>query len=114
MVQGQVIAGRYQLESMIGRGGMGSVWRAKHLTLGTTVAVKIINSELANHAHARARFDREAKLVARIDSVHVVRVLDHGVRDDGASFIVMEHLTGETLDDRIQKRGRLSCREKAD
>ena len=65
-VPGQVIADRYQLEREIGQGAMGSVWLSKHLTLGTSVAVKLIAGEAARNADALARFAREAQLAARI------------------------------------------------
>ena len=106
-VPGQVIADRYQLEREIGQGAMGSVWLSKHLTLGTSVAVKLIAGEAARNADALARFAREAQLAARIRSRHVVQVLDHGHHDD-LPFIVMEYLEGVSLRTRLDSAGRLS------
>ena len=106
-MQGQIIGGRYRLEATIGRGTMGSVWRAEHLTLGAPVAVKLVSADAANVPEARARFDREARLAARVRSAHVVRVLDYGVEND-EPFLVMEWLDGESLRARLKQRGRLS------
>jgi len=109
-VQGQVIADRYQLEREIGKGAMGSVWLSKHLTLGTSVAVKLIAVEAARGADSLARFAREAQLAARIRSRHVVQVLDHGHHDD-LPYIVMEYLEGESLRARLDTAGRLDQAE---
>jgi serine/threonine protein kinase len=106
-MEGQVIAGRYRLIRVLGKGGMGSVWLAEHLSLRTPIAVKLIHFEAAKNANARARFEREAQIVARIRSAHVVKVLDHGVTDAGLPYIAMECLVGESLRDRLQARGRL-------
>jgi serine/threonine protein kinase len=110
-MQGQIIQNRYRLDRLIGKGGMGSVWLAEHLSLHTPVAIKLIDSEAAKNPNARARFDREAQVAARIRSAHVVKVLDHGVTDDGQPYIAMECLAGESLRDRLTLRGRLSPAE---
>jgi serine/threonine-protein kinase len=112
-VEGVVIAGRYRLVRLLGKGGMGSVWLAEHTSLGTSVAVKLINSELANHASSRARFAREAQLAARIRSAHVAQIHDHGVTEDGIPYIAMEYLAGESLSDRLEARGSLTLHETA-
>ncbi len=109
-VQGQVIADRYQLEREIGKGAMGSVWLSKHLTLGTSVAVKLIAVEAARVTDSLARFAREAQLAARIRSRHVVQVLDHGHHND-LPYIVMEYLEGESLRARLDTAGRLDQTE---
>jgi serine/threonine-protein kinase len=106
-MDGRVIAGKYRLIRVLGKGAMGAVWLAEHVTLGSEVAIKLMHHEIASNPNARARFDREAQLVARIQSAHVVRVLDHGMTDDGSSFIAMERLTGESLRERLATRGRL-------
>jgi eukaryotic-like serine/threonine-protein kinase len=91
---------------------MGSVWRAAHLTLGSDVAIKIIKTEAARDNRSLARFEQEALIAARIKSEHVVRILDHG-HHEGLPFIVMDHLEGETLRERLEQRGRLSLPETA-
>src|SRR3970282_1859913 len=95
-VAGDVLAGRYRLVALLGRGGMGSVWRAEHLSLSSPVAIKLIENQAAQSPEAQARFLREAQAAAALRSPHVVQVLDHGV-DQGVPFIVMELLEGESL-----------------
>ncbi|WP_441288825.1 serine/threonine-protein kinase [Sorangium sp. KYC3313] len=112
-MEGQRIAGKYRLARLLGRGGMGSVWLAEHLSLRTPVAIKLIDVEAAKNATARARFDREAQIAARLRSAHVVKVLDHGLTDDGLPYIAMECLAGESLRDRLSARRRLTAAEAA-
>jgi len=100
---GSEIAGRYKLVSLIGEGGMGSVWRAEHLTLHSHVAIKLINPGAASLApQARERFMREARSAASLSSPHVVHITDFGV-DDDVPFIAMELLEGETLEERLER-----------
>jgi eukaryotic-like serine/threonine-protein kinase len=108
-----LVAGKYRLTTLIGRGGMGSVWEGTHTTLGTQVAVKFIDSQYAESPEARNRFESEARAAARLRSKHVVEVYDHGVTDDGRPFIVMEYLRGEPLDTRLDRVGRLPAKETA-
>jgi serine/threonine-protein kinase len=110
--RGVIVGGRYQLDRPLGDGAMGAVWLARHLTLGSAVAVKLIHAEAARNAEAVARFEREARLAASIRSAHVVQVMDHGHHDD-LPFIVMEYLDGETLRARLRERQRLSLAETA-
>jgi eukaryotic-like serine/threonine-protein kinase len=105
---GQVVGQQVRLIALLGRGGMGSVWRAQHEGLGIEVAVKFIASDLreSNDPTVLARFSREAKLAARLDDRHIVRVMDHGVSEHGP-YIVMELLRGESLADLLGRRRRL-------
>ena len=107
----ELVAGKYRLTRLIGRGGMGSVWEGIHNSLGTRVAVKFIDSEYINSEEIRARFANEARAAAKLVSKHVVQVFDHGVCADGRSYIVMEFLSGEALDHRLERVGRLSPAE---
>ena len=104
---GAVIAGKFRLERLVGRGGMGSVWRGRHLRLDMPVAIKFMEATAAGAPDARLRFEREAKAAAQIRSPHVVQVLDHGV-DEDAPYIVMELLEGEDLGVRLRRVGRMS------
>ena len=104
---GRVLADRYRLERPIGRGGMGAVWQAEQLALGRRVAVKVIRGGIDDSETARARFVREARSAAGLDSPHVVQIFDYGV-DDGVPYIAMELLTGESLADRLDRERRLS------
>ncbi|HEY0463249.1 MAG TPA: serine/threonine-protein kinase, partial [Polyangiaceae bacterium] len=110
---GTVLAGKYRLESLIGRGGMGSVWRAEHLGLNAPVAVKLLNLvHFDGASDALARFHREARSAAAIRSPHVVQILDHGVDSTFAvPFIVMELMEGESLANRLTRCGRIGPAE---
>ena len=99
---GTVIAGRYRLVAPLSRGGMGSVWRAEHLSLGSPIAIKLIDASLVEHPEARARFEREARAAAALRSPHVVQILDHGV-DKDLPFMAMELLEGESLAGRLHR-----------
>jgi serine/threonine protein kinase len=103
----QILSGKYRLERELGRGGMGSVWLAQHLTLHSSVAIKLIDPQIAQNPEALSRFLREAQAAASLRSPHVVQILDHGV-DDGVPFIVMELLDGESLSARLERVRRLS------
>jgi serine/threonine-protein kinase len=104
---GSIIGGRYRLRGQIGAGAMGEVWRAEHVTLGTTVAVKLVDTaNREDGAETLARFHQEARAAATLRSPHVVQILDHGA-DDRVAFIAMEFLEGEGLEHRIERRGKL-------
>ena len=98
---GHVLADRYRLIERLGVGGMGEVWSAEHLALGSRVAVKVLPGEVARRPDVAARFEREARAAAALQSPHVVRVFDHGV-ERGTPFIAMELLQGETLARRLE------------
>ncbi len=108
-----MVAGKYRLTRVLGRGGMGAVWEGMHATLGTRVAVKFIDPEYADSPEARNRFENEARAAASLRSKHVVEMYDHGLSDDGSPFIVMEYLEGEPLDRRLDRVSRLSPEETA-
>ncbi len=104
---GRVLLERYRLETLLGEGGFGSIWRADHLILHAPVAVKLIAPEVASQPGVVERFLREARAAAALRSPHVVQVLDYGV-EEGRPFMVMELLEGENLADRLQRVGRLA------
>ena len=108
----RVLAGRYRLESRLGQGGMGAIWRAEHLALGAPVAVKLIDREAVPDEDTLARFLREAKAAAALRSPHVVQIIDYGV-EGPVPFMVMELLEGETLAQRLKRARRLSRQETA-
>jgi serine/threonine protein kinase len=108
-----LVAGQYEVMSLIGRGGMGSVWEGRHTSLGTRVAIKFVDQEYAESAEARSRFVTEARAAATIQSRHAIQIFDHGVTDDGRPYIVMELLVGEPLDRRLERSGRLPLPETA-
>ena len=104
---GQVVAGKFRLDAVIGRGGMGSVWSATHVGLGHRLAIKLIAREYVRSPEALRRFEAEAKAAARLQSRHVVQVFDNGTLDDGTPFIAMELLSGQSVAARIEHRGPL-------
>ena len=108
---GQVLSGTLRLVRKIADGGMGSVWIAEHLVLGTEVAVKFMSGPWAAVPSARARFLREARMTANIDSPHVVSVLDCRLDEADEPYLVLELLHGETLEERVRKMGPLSVFE---
>ena len=104
---GEVLAGRYRLLELLGRGGMGTVWRAEHVELGSQVAVKLIGEGIATGETTLTRFKREAKAAAALSSPHVVQIFDYGV-DKDLPYIAMELLRGESLAQRLKVRRTLA------
>jgi serine/threonine-protein kinase len=100
-----VIAGRYKLRAVLGRGAAAEVWRALDSTLEAPVAIKILDPSLAKSEIAK-RFLREARAAAKLRSVHVVQILDHGLHGE-VPYIVMELLSGETLADCLDREKKL-------
>jgi serine/threonine protein kinase len=111
---GDVLAGKYQIERLIGRGGMGAVFAAQHMLLNQRVAVKLLLGELASSQEATARFMNEARAAARIQGEHVARVLDIGQLPSGTPYMVLEYLEGSDLADLLERRGVLGVAEVAD
>src|SRR3989442_926766 len=107
---GTTLNGRYRIEGEIGSGGMSTVYLAFDETLERPVAVKVLHREVSRDESALERFRREARLVAQISHPHVVMVIDAG-EDDGHPYIVLEHVRGETLKDRIRRLGPLPVSE---
>ena len=107
--KGQVVAGRFRLVDQVGRGGMGSVWTAHHLTLKVDVAVKFMDGAfLIGDDTLLKRFQKEATAAASIQSPNVVRILDFGKDEAGRPYLAMELLHGEELEQRLVREGPLS------
>src|SRR4051812_41092747 len=100
---GSVLDSRYRIDAVIGSGGMGRVYRAEHTALGRTVAIKVLHADLGRNKEAVTRFQREALASGRLDHTNIVGVSDFGVLDDGACFLVMEALEGESLGARLDR-----------
>ena len=94
--------GPYEIETALGAGGMGEVYRARDTRLERTVAVKVVNSALVASADLKTRFEREAKTISQLNHPHICTLHDVGSQD-GLDFLVMEYLEGETLSDRLRK-----------
>jgi serine/threonine-protein kinase len=107
----ELLGGKYRVERVLGAGAMGTVYAATHAVLGQRVAIKRMHVERLGRPSARERFLREARAAARLRSEHVARVIDVGVLEDGAPFIVMEHLEGEDLAALLDRRGALPVAE---
>ena len=94
--------GPYQIQSPLGAGGMGEVWKARDTRLERTVAIKVLPSALASFPDLRARFEREAKAISTLQHPHICTLYDIGSQN-GIDFLVMEHLEGETLAERLTR-----------
>jgi serine/threonine protein kinase len=104
---GQAIDGRYQVLSLIGRGGMGSVYKAEHIGIHRVVALKLLHPSLASVPEVKSRFEREAFAIGRIEHPNCVNVSDFGKLDDGSLYLVMEYLEGRSLGDEMADMQRL-------
>jgi eukaryotic-like serine/threonine-protein kinase len=111
---GDILAGKYKVERVLGRGGMGYVVAARHNQLDQQVAIKILMPELCENEDAVARFLREARASVRIQNDHIARVLDVGTLDDGAPYMVMEFLEGRDLAHELEDRHLLPVGEAVD
>lgn len=94
---GRTIAGKFQIESPLGTGAMGAVYKARQLALDRAVAIKVLHRKLETDVTYAARFDREARSVSRLDHPNILRVLDYGKEPDGLFYIAMEFLDGRDL-----------------
>lgn len=108
---GQVIAGRYRIEAMLGEGGMGAVYRATQLSLDRAVALKVMLELPGDNLRLEERFEREAAALARLAHPSTVRLFDFGRTERGCPFLVMELLEGADLEELLRRRGRLECAE---
>jgi serine/threonine protein kinase len=104
---GTVLQGTYRLEEVVGGGGMGTVVRARHLRLNHTVAIKFVLTSKAPSEGIEKRFEREAHGAAQLKSPFVVRTLDFDRLEDGTPYLVLEHLEGESLTERVVRLGPL-------
>ena len=105
---GQTLAGKYLVEKLIKRGGMGSVYQGKHVLMDKRVAIKVLRPSLALDNNVVARFSREAKAASRISHPHAVTVTDFGEDEKGVVFLVMEYLDGRTLKEIIKSDGAMA------
>ena len=104
---GSLLAGRYRVESVLGTGGMGKVYKAEHTGIGRTVALKVLHARLGGSKEAKERFQREAIASGRLDHPNIVNVSDSGELEDGSLYLVMEALEGEPLGNRLERDKRI-------
>jgi serine/threonine-protein kinase len=114
ILPGQILAGKYRVERIVGQGGMGVVVEARHVTLDERVALKFLLPGYATQPDASPRFLREAKAAVKIKSEHVARVADVGTLETGAPFMVMEFLDGTDLSNKLSKEGVLAVEDAVD
>jgi eukaryotic-like serine/threonine-protein kinase len=100
---GKVVAGRYRLEARLGEGGMGIVYRARHVLIDRVVALKLIRPDLRGETHLRAWMLREARAANRVDHAHIIDIHDIGETEDGELYLVMEYLVGTALSTEVAK-----------
>lgn len=106
-----VLDGQYQMEALLGKGGMGAVYRARHILLGDRVAIKVLPPEVRNNAEWLRRFRREGQAARRFRHNNAVTVYDLRTAADGTIYMVMEYVEGHTLDVAIKTRGRFPAAE---
>jgi hypothetical protein len=107
----RTVDNKYRIEQLLGRGGMGAVYRARDMRLDRLVALKVVRAELLSDPEARRRFRREAQIVARLQHPSIVAVFDYGTFADGGAYLVMELIRGEDLRHVLQREGRLASEE---
>jgi eukaryotic-like serine/threonine-protein kinase len=110
MSAGDLIAGRYELLELIGRGGMSSVWKAHDRLLDRTVAIKVMHEQFTNDEEYVERFRREARSVAQLSHPNIVTVIDRG-EDEGRQYIVFEYVEGENLKQLLERTGPMPVRD---
>ena len=110
MIQSRLLGGRYELDGVVGRGGMAEVYRARDIRLDRVVAVKTLREDLARDATFQARFRREAQSAASLNHPSIIAVYDTGEDMEGPAnvpYIVMEYVDGRTLRDLLREDRRL-------
>jgi len=111
---GSVVADRYLVTDLLGEGGMGKVYLARHVRLPQQAAIKVLRRDMVRDPAAIARFNREASNASRIDDEHVARVYDFGEASDGMVYLAMEYVPGRTLKEVVARGGALEPRRAAD
>jgi serine/threonine-protein kinase len=110
VVVGERIADRYELEELVGHGGMSSVYKAHDTLLERNVALKVLHEQYNEDEEFVERFKREARSVAQLQHPNIVTVIDRG-EEDGRQYIVFEYIDGENLKELVVRKGRLDVRE---
>ena len=102
---GSTVAGKYRIKRLLGHGGMGNVYKAENMSIGRTVALKLLHPHLADDGVTLARFQREARVAAAAGHAHVVEILDMGIESHGAPFLVMEYVRGKSVAKVLRSEG---------
>ncbi len=106
-IVGRELAGKLVVESVVGVGGMGAVYRARHKQLGTAIAVKVLHERFRSDLQFCARFHAEALVISQLDHPNVVRINDYGQEADGLLYLAMDFLQGIELQEVLQREGTL-------
>jgi len=110
MNPGDILDGRYEIIKRLGAGGMGEVYKAKHILLGATRVIKVVHPNISTNADARERFLREARAATKVQHPNVATVHDFASLPDGSHYMVWEFIDGENLAQRLRSRGPLPPR----
>jgi predicted ATPase/serine/threonine protein kinase len=110
---GQIVDAKYRIDRLIGRGGMGAVYRATQIALARTVAIKFLAPRSVPSSISDGRFHREARAIARLKHPNIVTVYDFGITSEGTAYLVLEYLAGRSLRDELRARGQLPASEAA-
>src|SRR2546430_13062369 len=108
---GKALDGQYQIEALLGKGGMGAVYLARHILLGDRVAIKLLPPEMRGNTEWLRRFQREGQAARRFRHPNAVTVYDLRTSGDGTIYLVMEYVEGNTLDAELKKHGRFAPAE---
>src|SRR5205809_7947281 len=108
---GSVLDGQYQVEALLGKGGMGAVYSARHILLGDRVAIKLLPPEMRSNTEWLRRFQREGQAARRFRHPNAVTVYDLRTSSDGTIYLVMEYVEGTTLDVELKRHGTFSPAE---
>ncbi|HEX2875241.1 MAG TPA: protein kinase [Polyangiaceae bacterium] len=111
---GELVSGKYRIVRLIGDGGMGVVYEARHEVLGSSVALKFLHADLAKRPGLTQRFLQEARVSATIQSPHVTHVTDVDTAQDGSPYLVMELLSGQSLQGLLDRQGKLPLDQAVD
>jgi serine/threonine protein kinase len=111
---GDTVGGKYRIVRLLARGGMGLVFEAQHAVVRRRFAIKFLRRDLTERRDILSRFQREAEAAGALENENVTAAVDFGISDDGAPYIVMEYLVGESLADLIAREGRLPFGRAAD
>lgn len=114
LAAGDLVAGKYRVDRVLGRGAMGVVVAARHEELGQKVAIKLLHPDVSASDDGRERFLREARAAAKLESDHVARVFDVGTFGETNAYLVMEHLEGSDLEKYLEAQGPLPIEEAVD
>ncbi len=110
---GDIIDNKYEILGLLGEGGMGAVYEGRNLLIQRRVAIKVLHASVSAARDIVKRFEREAQAAGRIGSDHIMEVLDLGLLPGGDHYMVLEFLDGETVADRIERKGKLTAAELA-